>query len=80
MEHWLTIMILVICSYTTRLTEQMAQSKAEEIESLLDRLSDVNSSMSSQLTGANDSHAHTVARHRDILAEFTQVCFSEAVS
>ncbi|KAK9792759.1 hypothetical protein WJX73_009120 [Symbiochloris irregularis] len=52
--------------------EQMAQSKAEEIEGLLDRLSDVNSSMSSQLTGANDSHAHTVARHRDILAEFSQ--------
>lgn len=51
----------------------MAQSKAEEIESLLDRLSDVNSSMSSQLTGGNDTHAHTVARHRDILAEFTQV-------
>ncbi|KAK9809525.1 hypothetical protein WJX73_008724 [Symbiochloris irregularis] len=52
--------------------EQMAQSKADEIERLLDRLSDVNSSMSSQLTGASDSHAHAVARHRDILAETSQ--------
>lgn len=37
------------------------------------RLSDVNDSMRSALSGTADSRSHTLARHRDILHDFTQV-------
>ncbi len=52
---------------------QLAHSKAIEIEDLLGRLSDVNDSLSSSLSGAADSRSHTLARHRDILHDYTQV-------
>lgn len=48
------------------------QTKSSEIESLLGRLSDVNEGMRSTLSGGGDSRAHTLARHRDILHDFTQ--------
>lgn len=52
--------------------DQLIETKATEIESLLGRLSDVNDGMSSALSGAVDSRSHTLARHRDILHEFMQ--------
>jgi len=52
--------------------DQLAQTKAAEIEDLLQRLSDVNDEMSSLIGGIGDSRSHTLARHRDILQEFTQ--------
>ena len=52
---------------------QLAHAKGEEIEDLLGRLSDVNDSLSSILTGAGDPRSHTLARHRDILHDYTQV-------
>ena len=51
---------------------QMSHSKAMEIEDLLGRLSDVNNSLSSSLSGASDPRSHTLARHRDILHDYTQ--------
>lgn len=50
----------------------MSHSKAMEIEDLLGRLSDVNDSLSSSLSGASDPRSHTLARHRDILHDYTQ--------
>ena len=50
----------------------MLQSKSAEIDSALARLSDVNASMSHALSGGTDSRAHTLARHRDILHDFSQ--------
>lgn len=47
-----------------------------EIEDLLGRLSDVNDSLSSCLSGAGDPRSHTLARHRDILHDYTQACSS----
>ncbi|CAK0750183.1 hypothetical protein CVIRNUC_001970 [Coccomyxa viridis] len=52
--------------------EQLSHSKAMEIEDLLGRLSDVNDSLSSSLSGASDPRSHTLARHRDILHDYTQ--------
>ena len=52
---------------------QLSHSKALEIEDLLGRLSDVNDSLSSSLSGASDPRSHTLARHRDILHDYTQV-------
>ncbi|KAF6256582.1 Qb-SNARE, Gos1/GS28-family [Scenedesmus sp. NREL 46B-D3] len=52
--------------------DQLARQKAAEIESLLQRLSDVNHDMSSVIAGAADSRSHTLARHRDILQDLTQ--------
>lgn len=52
--------------------DQLAKQKAAEIESLLQRLSDVNHDMSSVIAGAADSRSHTLARHRDILQDLTQ--------
>jgi Golgi SNAP receptor complex protein 1 len=54
------------------LLPQMLQSKSSEIDALLARLSDVNASMSSALTGGGDARGHTLARHRDILHDFSQ--------
>ncbi|KAL4537671.1 hypothetical protein Ndes2437B_g08779 [Nannochloris sp. 'desiccata'] len=53
-------------------TDQLLQTKSVEINTALARLSDVNSSMSHAITGGADSRAHTLARHRDILHDFTQ--------
>eukprot|EP00884_Botryococcus_braunii_P023457 jgi/Botrbrau1/9796/Bobra.0322s0004.1 len=53
-------------------TDQLAQAKGLEIEDLLTRLSDVNDGMTSALSGGNDSRAHTLARHRDILHDYMQ--------
>lgn len=52
---------------------QLAQSKAAELEDLLQRLSDLNDEMSGLTGGSTDSRSHTLARHRDILQDFTQV-------
>lgn len=52
---------------------QLAQTKAAEIDGLLQRLSDVNDEMGSVIGGFSDARSHTLARHRDILQEFTQV-------
>ena len=54
-------------------TLQLAQTKASEIEGLLQRLSDVNDEMGGIIGGISDSRSHTLARHRDILQEFNQV-------
>lgn len=51
--------------------DQLSQSKAVEIESLLQRLSDSNDEMSSLLGSAGDSRSHLLARHRDILQDYT---------
>jgi len=53
-------------------TDQLAQNKASEIEALLHRLSDVNDEMGGVIGGTGDARSHTLARHRDILQEFTQ--------
>lgn len=53
-------------------SDALATSKGAEIETLLQRLSDVNDAMSSAVSGGGDARAHTLARHRDILTEFTQ--------
>ena len=54
---------------------QLAAAKGSEIEELLGRLSDVNDEMGSALSGAGDSRAHTLARHREIMVELTQARF-----
>ena len=51
---------------------QLAQAKALEIEGLLERLSDINSRMSSQLGGVTDTQSHTVANHKDKLHDYSQ--------
>lgn len=43
------------------------------MEDLLQRLSDINDEMAALVGGSNDARSHTLARHRDILQEFTQV-------
>ena len=52
---------------------QLASSKESAIEDTLRRLSDVNDSLSGVVTGSGDSRAHTLARHRDILHDLSQV-------
>ncbi len=49
-------------------------SKAAELERLLSQLSDVNDGMRNALGGRNDTRAHTLTRHRDILHDYQQVC------
>ena len=48
-------------------------SKSAELERLLSQLSDVNDSMRNALGGRNDTRAHTLTRHRDILHDYQQV-------
>eukprot|EP00879_Flechtneria_rotunda_P019515 GHRR01020497.1.p1 GENE.GHRR01020497.1~~GHRR01020497.1.p1 ORF type:complete len:233 (+),score=56.55 GHRR01020497.1:258-956(+) len=55
------------------LAVQIARQKAADIEALLQRLSDINHDMSSVIAGAGDARSHTLARHRDILQDLTQV-------
>lgn len=52
------------------------KSMEMEIESLLEKLVDVNDAMSRCVAGATSTTSVTqkLARHRDILHEFTQVC------
>lgn len=57
---------------------QLAKTKAADIESLLQQLSDINHDMGGVIAGAGDSRSHTLARHRDILTDLTQVCASVA--
>ncbi len=47
--------------------DQLAQSRAAELEDLLQRLSDLNDEMGGAIGSTGDSRAHTLARHRDIL-------------
>lgn len=54
--------------------QQLIQVKAADVEALLGRLSDINDAMSGAISGANDARTHTLARHRDILHDFNQVC------
>ena len=53
---------------------QLMDSKAAELERLLSQLSDVNDGMRNALGGRNDTRAHTLTRHRDILHDYQQVC------
>jgi Golgi SNAP receptor complex protein 1 len=51
----------------------MINSKALEIEGLLERLSDLNEAMGGLVnSGGAVARMHTLARHKDILMEFTQ--------
>lgn len=52
--------------------DQLAQARASEVEALLQRLSDVNDEMGGSIGGGSDARAHTLARHRDVLQEYTQ--------
>ena len=52
---------------------QLMDSKAAELERLLSQLSDVNDAMRNALGGRNDTRAHTLTRHRDILHDYQQV-------
>ena len=45
-------------------------AQAADIEGLLQRLNDVNSAMSGAVTGG-DARSHTLARHKDVLMEYT---------
>lgn len=53
-------------------TDQLMDSKAAELERLLSQLSDVNDGMRNALGGRNDTRAHTLTRHRDILHDYQQ--------
>jgi Golgi SNAP receptor complex protein 1 len=50
----------------------LAQARASEVGALLQRLSDVNDEMGGVIGGGSDARAHTLARHRDVLQEYTQ--------
>mmetsp|Transcript_21582 Transcript_21582/g.36770 ORF Transcript_21582/g.36770 Transcript_21582/m.36770 type:complete len:258 (+) Transcript_21582:99-872(+) len=52
--------------------DQLAQTKAAELEDLLHRLSDLNDEMGGLTGGISDTKSHTLARHRDILQDFNQ--------
>jgi len=53
-------------------TDQALESKSSEIESLLSRLDQVNSSMNPIVATPGDPRSHTFARHNDILSDFSQ--------
>ena len=57
---------------------QLMDSKSAELERLLSQLSDVNDSMRNALGGRNDTRAHTLTRHRDILHDYQQVPAAQA--
>lgn len=48
-------------------------SKSAELERLLSQLSDVNDGMRNAMGDRNDTRAHTLTRHRDILHDYQQV-------
>ncbi|CAD7700921.1 unnamed protein product [Ostreobium quekettii] len=53
-------------------TDQLLRAKASEIESLLQRLSDVNERMGGSVPSGDHGRLHTLARHRDILQDYGQ--------
>ena len=59
-----------------RLHLQLMDSKSAELERLLSQLSDVNDGMRNAMGGRNDTRAHTLTRHRDILHDYQQVLAS----
>ena len=61
------------------LSVQLMDSKAAELERLLSQLSDVNDGMRNALGGRNDTRAHTLTRHRDILHDYQQVIHAEVL-
>ncbi len=52
---------------------QTTHTKGADIEALLQRLSTVNDSMTSTLSGSSDVRLHTLGRHRDLLHDYNQV-------
>eukprot|EP00878_Enallax_costatus_P010277 GHUV01010727.1.p2 GENE.GHUV01010727.1~~GHUV01010727.1.p2 ORF type:complete len:113 (+),score=26.83 GHUV01010727.1:288-626(+) len=60
-------------STADQVTNKIAKQKAREIEALLQLLADINHDMSGVIAGVADSRSHTLARHRDILQDLTQV-------
>jgi len=64
---------VVLCYGVCLCAVQLAKTKAADIESLLQQLSDINHEMSGVIAGAGDARSHTLARHRDILTDLTQV-------
>lgn len=67
------LMCVVLCYRVCLCAVQLAKTKAADIESLLQQLSDINHEMSGVIAGAGDARSHTLARHRDILTDLTQV-------
>lgn len=61
------------------LSVQLMDSKAAELERLLSQLSDVNDGMRNALGGRNDTRAHTLTRHRDILHDYQQVIHAQVL-
>ena len=59
-----------------RLLLQTTHTKGADIEALLQRLSDVNDSMTNVLSGSSDARLHTLGRHRDLLHDYNQVSLS----
>ena len=59
---------------------QTTHTKGADIEALLQRLSDVNDSMTSTLSGSSDVRLHTLGRHRDLLHDYNQVPTSGSLS
>lgn len=60
-------------AWSTLCASQLAKTKAADIEALLQQLSDINHEMGGVIAGAGDARSHTLARHRDILTDLTQV-------
>jgi Golgi SNAP receptor complex protein 1 len=58
---------------------QTTHTKGADIEALLQRLSDVNDSMTNILSGSSDARLHTLGRHRDLLHDYNQVFLSHPV-
>lgn len=77
MQHILSLSRLRLHMWC--LSAQLMDSKAAELERLLSQLSDVNDGMRNALGGRNDTRAHTLTRHRDILHDYQQVIHAEAL-
>lgn len=54
---------------------QLTHTKAAEIEEYLRKLSDINGRLAACLSVTNDTRSPMLTRHRDILHDYTQVCF-----
>lgn len=53
-------------------SDRMLHMKKTEVEELLKRLTDVTGRMAEVLGSATDNRSHTLARHRDILYDYSQ--------
>jgi Golgi SNAP receptor complex protein 1 len=53
-------------------TEDALGARSAEIGALLARLAAANAAMAGALAGGGEARAHTLARHRDILSDFSQ--------